>query len=104
MNLYLHAVVSHLGDFYEVLDFKNTSTERGEAFLATMKHVVLRFTGRNFREAQTMREVLIRHCWQARVLPKLRSETPPKTTTRIIVPSTSMNFESYNSILEPTLN
>jgi hypothetical protein len=72
MNLYLHAIVSHLADFYQVLDFKNCSTERGEAFLASMKHVVLRFTGRDFSEVQTMREVLIRHCWQARVMPKLR--------------------------------
>jgi hypothetical protein len=72
MNLYLHAIVSHLADFYQVLHFKNCSTERGEAFLASMKHVVLRFTGRDFSEVQTMREVLIRHCWQARVMPKLR--------------------------------
>jgi hypothetical protein len=101
MNLYLHAVVSHLGDFYEVLDFKNTSTERGEAFLATMKHVVLRFTGRNFREAQTMREVLIRKlasCQSFVVRPH------PRRPLVSVVPSTSMNFESYNSILEPTLN
>jgi hypothetical protein len=84
MNIYLHAIVSHFADFYEVLDFKNTSTERGEAFLASMKHVVLRFTGRDFTEAHTMREVLIRHCWQARVMPKLRSATTyKKTSSRI---------------------
>jgi hypothetical protein len=81
MNLYLHAIVGHLADFYESLDFKNSSTERGEAFLASMKHIVLRFTGRDFTEPQTMREVLIRHCWQARVVPKLRSTIKYQTTS-----------------------
>jgi len=80
MNLYLHTIVTHLADFYQSMDFKNSSTERGEAFLASMKHIFLRFTSRDFTKAQTMREVLIRHCWQAKIVPTLRSTGDSHTT------------------------
>lgn len=59
-DLYLHSLVAHVGDCYEVMDFHNLSTERGESFFAFMKHVLLRLTGRNLRDEQTLREVLVR--------------------------------------------
>lgn len=42
------------------MDLRNLSTERGEGFFAFMKHVLLRLTGRDLRNEQVLREVLIR--------------------------------------------
>jgi hypothetical protein len=64
-DLYLHSLVAHVPDCFEVMDLHNLSTERGEGFFAFMKHVLLRLTGRDLRNDQVLREVLIRFCMGA---------------------------------------
>mgnify|MGYP001040577459 CR=1 FL=1 len=59
-DLYLHSLIAHVPDCFEVMDLHNLSTERGEGFFAFMKHVLLRLTGRDLRNEQVLREVLIR--------------------------------------------
>ena len=59
-DLYLHSLVAHVPDCFEVMDLHNLSTERGEGFFAFMKHVLLRLTGRDLRNEQVLREVLVR--------------------------------------------
>eukprot|EP01089_Gocevia_fonbrunei_P000954 TRINITY_DN10919_c0_g2_i4.p1 TRINITY_DN10919_c0_g2~~TRINITY_DN10919_c0_g2_i4.p1 ORF type:complete len:223 (+),score=35.71 TRINITY_DN10919_c0_g2_i4:517-1185(+) len=65
MDLYLHVIVMHMPDFYEKMDFKNVNTERAEGFLAKMKRILSDFTTRDFKSDQTLREVIIRHAFQA---------------------------------------
>jgi len=44
--LYIHSIGSHFGDWFEGIDFKNSSTEAGEAFFAVLKRILLRYTNR----------------------------------------------------------
>lgn len=61
MNLYLHNLVAHIPDFFECMDFKNSSTERFEGFLAFSKKTLNDSTNRNPSHEQAAQEVFIRH-------------------------------------------
>lgn len=65
MDLYLHMIVAHMGLFFETMDIKNSSTERGESWLGWGKKILKMFTDRNLSNAQAFRELLIRHHYRA---------------------------------------
>ena len=52
MDLYGHVLVAHTAGFYEKMDFKNASAERGEGYLAYMK--------KREREKEVMREEVLK--------------------------------------------
>jgi len=60
MGLFLHTKVAHFGRFFEQMDFKNVSTERGEGFNHFVKWVLKRFSSKNLCTPQPLREVLVR--------------------------------------------
>lgn len=49
--LYVHTVISHYSPWFEICDFRNASTERGEQFLAVAKRIFTRFTNRTAHNA-----------------------------------------------------
>jgi hypothetical protein len=49
--LYLHTITSHYAEFFESYDLRSASTEQGEALLAIIKPILLRFTNRHMSEA-----------------------------------------------------
>ena len=61
MDLYLHIIISHMGLFYEKMDFKNSSTERGESWLGWGKKILKLFTNKNLSGDQALRELCVRH-------------------------------------------
>ena len=60
MNLYLHSIALHFPNVYEEIDFRNTSTERGEGFFAHLHTILLRCSGRDLQTAAPLREVFVR--------------------------------------------
>jgi hypothetical protein len=52
MRLYGHVLVAHTAKFYEEMDFKNASAERGEGYIAHLKKILLQLTSRNLNEDQ----------------------------------------------------
>lgn len=60
MGLFLHSKIAHLGTFFESMDLKNVSTERGEGFNYFLKWVLRHFSSHNLETVQPFREVLIR--------------------------------------------
>lgn len=54
-------MITHIPDFFEAVDFKNSNTERFEGFLAFMKTTLNSSTDRNPSNEQAIREVFIRH-------------------------------------------
>jgi hypothetical protein len=56
--LYLHTIVSHFAPWYELFDFRNASTEPGEAFFAQLKKKMLYYTNRHMDDA--LLETIIR--------------------------------------------
>jgi len=61
MRLYGHVLVAHTAGFYEVMDFKNASAERGEGFFAHVKRIFNHLTARDLSNDQTLREVFVRY-------------------------------------------
>jgi hypothetical protein len=60
MGLFLHSSIGHLGRFYESMDGKNVSTERGEGFNHFLKWILRHFSSHNLETVQPFREVLVR--------------------------------------------
>lgn len=65
MNLYVHNIVAHIPDFFELLDFKNSATERFEGFLASVKKTLNDSTNRDPSHEQAIQEVFLRHYFRA---------------------------------------
>jgi hypothetical protein len=60
MGLFLHSKIAHLGSFFEKMDLKNVSTERGEGFNHFLKWVLRHFSCHNLETPQPFRQVFIR--------------------------------------------
>jgi len=60
MGLFLHSQIAHLGSFFEKMDLKNVSTERGEGFNHFLKWVLRHFSCHNLETPQPFRQVFIR--------------------------------------------
>lgn len=65
MDLYLHMIVAHMGMFLELMDFKNSSTERGESWLGWGKKTLKNCTNRDLSTEQPLRELIIRHFYRS---------------------------------------
>jgi len=65
MRLYGHVLMAHTAGFYEVMDFKNASAERGEGFFAHVKQIFKHLTARDLSNDQTLREVFVRYGMRA---------------------------------------
>lgn len=60
MGLFRHSKIAHLGGFFEKMDLKTVSTERGEGFNHFVKWVLRHFSSHNLETPQPLREVCIR--------------------------------------------
>lgn len=60
MKLYGHVLVSHTADFYELMDFKNASAERGEFFFAQGKKILKNMTSRDLTKEEPFAQIFIR--------------------------------------------
>ena len=61
--LYIHTILSHFGDWFETLDFRNASSEAGEGFFARAKPIMQRFTSHQM--SSSLVEVFIRLPFQS---------------------------------------
>jgi hypothetical protein len=90
ISLYSHSNLAHLPDFYEKMDTKNVSTERGEGFNATMKWILRHFSNHDLTSPQPFREVLLR--WVVRMQLFGDYEDYTVTASQIARAFTSMHF------------
>ena len=65
MSVYLHSIHVHWAPFFKLSDFRNSSTEQGEAWLAFLKRVFRSYTNRKPKEA--LIELLLRMHEEAEV-------------------------------------
>jgi hypothetical protein len=61
MDLYLHSIVAHLADTWEVVDLRSVSTERPEASFATVRRVLENKSNHNFKTIQPFDLIWMTH-------------------------------------------
>jgi hypothetical protein len=61
IDLFFHMIIAHVARDFEEIDFRTTSTERGEGLWAVLKRILKRYTNRHMNEALTEVFVRIHH-------------------------------------------
>jgi hypothetical protein len=104
MTLYLHHIVIHMPALYEVIDFKNTNTERAEGFLERLNRILQRFTNRDLETDQPFREVIVRHHFKETVLEEANVTSPTTPSARSLYLSTTQIRKMLRSFLRTFKN
>ena len=101
MSVYLHSIFVHWAPFFMLCDFRNSSTEQGEAWLAFLKRVFRSYTNRHPSEA--LLELLQRMHEEAEVRRVTGKKSRPTKYSRISREFRKRyEFEECSFFLSPT--